>query len=193
LAIGIAVLAAAGGRARRGITDLEERVFRLLDELPDGALRAIWVPMQYGTFGIVPSLSGLALARRRGRLALASAMGGTAAWALAKAVKPVVGRGRPADVLTDVTLRGREEGDLGFPSGHAAVSAAITVILAPHASHRRWLLPVALCAFVPVARIYVGAHLPLDVIGGSALGLAVGSAVNLAVSVPLVQDAGSNA
>jgi undecaprenyl-diphosphatase len=40
----------------------------------------------------------------------------------------------------------------------------------------------ALAGFVPFARMYVGAHLPLDVVGGSALGLAIGSAVNLAIS-----------
>jgi membrane-associated phospholipid phosphatase len=29
--------------------------------------------------------------------------------------------------------------------------------------------------------MYVGAHLPLDLVGGSALGLAIGCAVNLAI------------
>jgi glycosyltransferase 2 family protein len=33
---------------------------------------------------------------------------------------------------------------------------------------------------VCLARIYVGAHLPLDVLGGIALGLAIGAAVRLA-------------
>jgi membrane-associated phospholipid phosphatase len=32
--------------------------------------------------------------------------------------------------------------------------------------------------------LYVGAHLPLDAIGGSALGLAVGSMINLAIGAP---------
>jgi undecaprenyl-diphosphatase len=36
-----------------------------------------------------------------------------------------------------------------------------------------------LSGFVPFARMYVGAHLPLDVIGGSALGISVASLVNL--------------
>ena len=44
----------------------------------------------------------------------------------------------------------------------------------------RWSL-AALSGFVPLARMYVGAHLPLDVVGGSALGLAIGSAVNLLI------------
>lgn len=37
---------------------------------------------------------------------------------------------------------------------------------------------------VGVARIYIGAHFPIDVIGGAALGWAVGAAVHLAVGAP---------
>ena len=37
---------------------------------------------------------------------------------------------------------------------------------------------------VGVGRMYVGAHLPLDLIGGAALGVAAGYAANLIVGVP---------
>jgi hypothetical protein len=40
-------------------------------------------------------------------------------------------------------------------------------------------------ALVCIARIYVGAHLPLDVVGDAAFGLVVGALVNLLLSVPL--------
>jgi len=93
----------------------------------------------------------------------------------------MVDRGRPASVLEGVSLRGAEEGDEGFPSGHAAVSAALTVIVWPSASNGWRTTLAALAGFVPFARMYVGAHLPLDVVGGSALGLAIGSAVNLVI------------
>jgi undecaprenyl-diphosphatase len=83
-------------------------------------------------------------------------------------------------LLANARLRGKEEGDLGFPSGHAAVSAALTTASWAYISGRERVLAVALAGFVPTARLYVGAHLPLDALGGSALGLAVGSAVNLA-------------
>jgi undecaprenyl-diphosphatase len=92
-----------------------------------------------------------------------------------------VDRGRPANVLDDVSVRGKEKGDRGFPSGHAAVSTALTVVAWPYASSRSRAALLSLAGFVPFARIYVAAHLPLDVVGGSALGLAIGSAVNLAL------------
>jgi membrane-associated phospholipid phosphatase len=42
--------------------------------------------------------------------------------------------------------------------------------------------------------MYVGAHLPLDLVGGSALGLALGSTVNLVTArrrAPAAQDLAS--
>ena len=46
----------------------------------------------------------------------------------------------------------------------------------------RWLIAaLALGAVVLFGRMYVGAHLPLDIIGGAALGVIAGSVVNLVV------------
>ena len=137
--------------------------------------------MQYGTFGTIPALAVLGLVRRRPRLAAAIAAGGTAAWTLAKAVKPLVRRPRPATILEGVRQRGSEKNDLGFPSGHAAVSAALTVVAWPHSGAGWRMASAALAGVVPFARLYVGAHLPLDVLGGSALGAAVASGVDLAL------------
>jgi glycosyltransferase 2 family protein len=177
LVVGGTVLLVTAAAARRGVTETETRVFRLANELPQEAFGAIWLPMQYGTFATVPLLAGLALARHRPKLAAALGVSGTTAWVLAKAIKPVVGRGRPGSALAGVRLRGKEEGDLGFPSGHAAVSAGLTLVAWPYISRNWRLLAAALATFVPFARVYVGAHLPLDVVGGSALGMTIGSAV----------------
>jgi len=181
LLVGFGTLLGTAALVRRPLTRAEVLVFRAVNDLPSGAYPAIWLPMQYGTFGTVPAAAVLALARRRPRLSLAIAGAGTAAWVLAKAVKPIVGRGRPVSVLEAVEVRGAEEGDRGFPSGHAAVSTALTVVTWPYVSLGGRVGLAALCAFVPVARMYVGAHLPLDVVGGSALGIVIGTAVNLAI------------
>lgn len=181
LAVGVGVLLGAAALARRPISRVETRVFRGANGLPEDAYRPIWVPMQYGTFGTVPAAAVLAFARRRPRLALAIAGGGTAAWLGAKAVKPIVDRARPASLLEGVALRGDEQGDRGFPSGHAAVSAVLTVVAWPYLSDGWRMSLVALAGFVPFARMYVGAHLPLDVVGGSALGLAIGSVIHVVI------------
>lgn len=169
--------------AREGIDERERAAFHAANALSMLDYRAVWVPMQYGTFGTVFVLAGVALARRRRRLGAGLVLGGTSAYVLAKAAKRYVGRGRPATELQDVTIRGKEEGDLGFPSGHAAVSAALTTAAAPFVSRRVRALAAALAGFVSFARVHVGAHLPLDVIGGACMGVAVASAVNLALGV----------
>jgi len=80
-------------------------------------------------------------------------------------------------LLDDVNVRGRHTHERGFPSGHSAVSAVLTI------TARSWLSPgdkavtLGLASFVPFARMYVGAHLPFDVLGGSSLGVAVGLGV----------------
>jgi undecaprenyl-diphosphatase len=169
--------------SRDGIGKRERAVFHAVNDLSGIPHRAVWVPMQYGTFGTVFAVAGVAMAKRRQRLAAGLLLGGTSAYVLAKATKRSVGRGRPANELDGVTIRGKEEGDLGFPSGHAAVSAALTTAAAPFVSTPVRALVAGLAGFVSFARVHVGAHLPLDVAGGACMGLAVSSAVNLALGV----------
>jgi undecaprenyl-diphosphatase len=179
VALGLSVLAGSALLARRPRTETEIGIFNSANDLPNSAFPLIWTVMQYGTFGAVPVAATLAIAARKPPLAASIAVGGTTAWVTAKAVKRVVDRGRPANIIDGVQQRGTEEGDQGFPSGHAAVSTAITVATWPDVS-TSWRLPLAaLTGLVPFGRMYVGAHLPLDLVGGSALGLAIGSAVNI--------------
>ena len=179
VALGLGVLTGSALLARRSRSGTEIGLFRSANALPDGAFLPIWSTMQYGTFGAVPVVAAAAAVARKPRLAASIAVGGTAAWVTAKAVKRVVARGRPASIIDGVEQRGAEEGDLGFPSGHAAVSTTMTVVLWPEVS-AGWRWPIAaLTGLVPLGRMYVGAHLPLDLVGGSALGLALGSAINL--------------
>ena len=179
LAVGLGVLIGSALVARQPRGESEIEIFRSANDLPNEAFPPIWTAMQYGTFGAVPVAATVALMARKPRLAGSLALGGTAAWVTAKAAKRIVARGRPANIIGGVQQRGVEEGDQGFPSGHAAVSTAMTVIMWPEASPRMRVTLSALTGLVPFGRMYVGAHLPLDLVGGSALGLALGSMVNL--------------
>lgn len=127
---------AAGGHVAR----LEVDLFRLVNDLPAALTPPLQVVMQGGTFGAVWVAAGLGLAARRRRLARDLAVGGTAAWLAAKVVKVLVGRGRPGGVLSGVALHGTTTAGLGFPSGHAAVAAALATVAGPYLSRRgrRW-------------------------------------------------------
>ena len=140
--------------------------------------------MQAGSLAAVFVAAGLALAARRPRLAADLAASGTAAWVAAKLVKPVVHRGRPEALLPGVAVYGRPQTGLGFPSGHAAVAAAMMTAAAPHLPPPARAAGWAAVGLVATARMYVGAHLPLDVAGGLLLGWTVGSAVRLAPHAP---------
>jgi uncharacterized membrane protein YbhN (UPF0104 family) len=130
--------------------------------------------------GAGPIAAAAAVLGRRGRLAGGLALAGAAAWGLAKGVKDVAHRGRPGVLLQDVILRGVPATGHGFVSGHAAVAAALATVASSDVSRRtRRALWAAVWA-VAGARVYSGAHLPLDVVGGAALGWALGAGVHLA-------------
>jgi membrane-associated phospholipid phosphatase len=74
---------------------------------------------------------------------------------------------------------------LGYPSGHAAVAWAITIIVLAYVGRPSQIAAIALAIVVPLVRVYVAAYLPLDLIGGAALGVTVASAVNLLLGVPI--------
>ena len=140
----------------------------------------VWTVMQLGNLVAVPAVALLAVAVRRVRLAVEVLVGGVAAYLLARVLKELVDRGRPGALLADVVLRGHADAGRGFPSGHAAVVGALACLVLPRVPPRwRWAVG-ATALLVCLARVHVGAHLPLDVVGGAALGMASASAVLLA-------------
>jgi undecaprenyl-diphosphatase len=73
----------------------------------------------------------------------------------------------------------------GYPSGHAAVAFALATIawlwFGPR-SRIRWVL-LGVAVVVCFGRVYVGAHFPLDVVGGAALGVLSAALFGLVLSV----------
>jgi undecaprenyl-diphosphatase len=162
-------LALRSGRPSPG----EERVFRAINGASDAFRVPVRAVMQAGTFATVPIAAGVALLAGRRRLAARLLLGGTAAWLGAKALKPLGGRDRPAGVLEDVRLREGIDGDLGWVSGHAAVATTLALVAADELPAPARPLLAAVVATTAFGRIYVGAHLPHDVVGGAGLGAVI--------------------
>jgi len=153
----------------------EARVFDWINGLPDGLWPILWAPMQLGSLlGSLVVVIATGVVTRDRRLTLAALVASQVAWWSGKGVKRLVDRGRPASLLSDVRLREHASG-LGYVSGHTAVAFALAAVLAPSLPSRWRPVPVALAVLVGVARIYAGAHLPLDVVGGAGVGVLCGT------------------
>jgi membrane-associated phospholipid phosphatase len=158
----------ARGALQPVVSEREAAVFRWFNQRSDAIKGPVWAVTQAGSLGSVV-VTAAEVARRRGsREGLVVVAVGSGVWAGAKVIKPLVRRGRPDQYLQQVRVRGRPQGGLGYPSGHAAVSIALALIVAREPGPRA--LAVAWASLVGSGRMYLGAHLPLDVVGGFAVG-----------------------
>jgi membrane-associated phospholipid phosphatase len=169
-------------RARVGAA--ETAVFRVANDATVLPFWVVWPLMQLGNLLVVPAAAVLAAVLRRWRLAAAVLLAGVGTYLSAKVVKDLVVRGRPDGLLADVVVRGAEAHGRGFVSGHAAVAVALVAVAWPWLGTRGRLVCAALALTVCLARVHVGAHLPLDVVGGAGLGLAIAGGVRLLLGRP---------
>ena len=183
-----ALLATAGFAAFTGgavlarkpeVSDAERQVFAAVNGLPAVAHVPVWAVMQLGSLGGVFATAGVLARTGHPRIATRAAVWGTATWLSAKAVKRLVRRARPGGVLDVARVLGREQGGLGYPSGHAAVAATLGAVVVPVLPPRWRSAGWAAALAVGPARVFVGAHLPLDVAGGIAFGVGVAAVGHL--------------
>lgn len=93
---------------------------------------------------------------------------GTTALVCNVALKPMVGRIRPYDLL-GFSILVPPLADFSFPSGHTSSSfAAATAI---YAMNRRWgTVAYVFAVLMGISRLYLGVHFPTDVLAGAVIG-----------------------
>jgi membrane-associated phospholipid phosphatase len=174
--------------SRRPVPRWELRLEAWFNDAPGAVASAAWPVMQFGNAVAPFVIAGIVyLLVREWVLPIATLAAGMAAWFLAKGVKPVVGRDRPSTYLPDIVVHEGDGTGLGFVSGHSAVGAALAVCVVVAVPPRWRPVPIALAALVGLARLVVGVHLPVDVVGGWALGVLVGLAA-VAVAAHVGRD-----
>ena len=171
--------------ALRGTAQWEEELFETVHDVPRWVDHAVWVPMQLGSAWAPVVAAGAGwLVSKSWRPTVGSLVVGWGGWWLAKAVKAEVERGRPfAELGVDHVRPTAPMEGLGYVSGHATVAFGCAAILSPYLN-RHWRITIySLAGLVSVSRMVVGAHLPLDVLGGAALGLLLAYLWHAAVGI----------
>jgi membrane-associated phospholipid phosphatase len=161
--------------AKRDVPSWEAHAFDIVNELPDAVWWFVRAPMQLGSLlGSLVVVALIQVVGRDRRLTAAALVASLVAWWSAKAIKALVDRARPGALLSPVNLREHATG-LGYVSGHTAVAFALATVLAPSVPVRWRVVAYGGASVVAFARVYSGAHLPLDVIGGAGLGILAGT------------------
>jgi glycosyltransferase 2 family protein len=151
----------------------EHDLVRISTDVPTLVGLPARVPMVLATRWTMPIVALLVYLVTRSWTATAAAfVAGLVAAMTTGFLKDWVDRPRPSGVH----LRDHADG-FGFPSGHSATAFAVAAALAPHLPRRWRPVPFVLALVVGWARMHVGVHYPLDVVGGALWGLAIGWAV----------------
>ena len=87
------------------------------------------------------------------------------------ALKNIIQRIRPYDVMDSLKILVEAEHDFSFPSGHTAASFACAWAMRRTLPKKCWIPAIVLAALISLSRLYVGVHYPTDVIGGAIVGI----------------------
>ena len=167
------------------ISIIEKEIFYIINRIPFEFSIPIRLIMYLGSvYGVILLLIITLLLKQR-RLSRDIFLAGTISWGLNSILKIIINRARPTGIFLDVIVREINKIPFGFPSGHSAVATAIATILTPYISKKMRYIVWLFVFLISVGRIYVGVHLPLDIIGGVLLGYIIGLSLRLILGTPI--------
>ncbi|MQA35415.1 phosphatase PAP2 family protein [Modestobacter roseus] len=173
-------LAVADGR----VGPAEAAVFHWVNDWPGSVTGALWAFQLLGVLGLPLVVAIGAAAYRRGRLVLSLALLPPVKLLVEHGLlKELVHRERPGSTIAGAVLRDVPAAGASFPSGHALIAFGAAVLLWPHLRPGWRAVAVSLAVLTSVARLHLGAHAPLDVVGGAAAGVTVGATLLVLVGL----------
>lgn len=188
---GVTIAVAAGIAASSGVVrPWEQTVFHVINNLPEWLRAPMWV-LQLAGLLLVPLLVALPVAATR-RFRLAGALVALIPLKLfveKDVVKQLVQRQRPGTSICDMDLTCGHFRDVpvvgpSFVSGHAIIAFGVATLLVGYLRPPWRHVVLGVAVGNAIARVYLGAHNVLDVVGGGAIGVALGSLLALAVGLP---------
>jgi membrane-associated phospholipid phosphatase len=185
-AVGLALVVATAAVASTGRVGTAERwVFARINGLPDALDRPMWTFQLAGLLLVPLAVAAVALLWRRWRLAAALVALVPLKLVAEKGVlKQLVDRQRPGRTEPGAILRDVPSAGASFPSGHAIIAFGIATLLTPYLGRWGRIAVWSLAMLNGIARVYLGAHNPLDIVCGAGVGLFLGGALTWIAGVP---------
>ncbi len=159
----------------------DARLYRAVNRFADHTSWAHGPFVAYATFGITIFAALLLVgwwgARARHDLdtmarLLWAGLGTLLAVGLNQPLGSLVGRARPYAAMPTMHVLIARSSDFTFPSDHSVAAGAVAAGLCLAVRRLGWVA-AGLALLMAVARVYVGAHYPADVVAGLLLGAAV--------------------
>jgi undecaprenyl-diphosphatase len=195
LVVALAILAVSTAIAHSGkVSRLEADVFHAINDLPDFLRPIMWVFQLAGILFVpVVVAIGAAIYRKWWLTLCLVLVVPLKLFFEKKVIKEIVDRQRPATSICDGDLscghfRGVSIRGESFVSGHAIITGAVATLLFCYLGRTGRIVVVGIAVLNGIARVYLGAHNPLDVVGGGALGVCIGCLLLLIVD-PVRRDA----
>lgn len=180
--------------AGSGTGILEQNIFRTINTLTNQLLVLFGIFSIFGTIGFALMVAILVAFRRHYATALKITLASLTSYYAAYGLKLLDIRARPYVFLQNVQVREANSiGTYGFPSGHAAVATVLAMMAYIYLPKRWHKLITFMAIMVCVSRLYLGVHLPMDLVGGFAIGMFFGGLFNFVfgskrnVAIPVIK------
>lgn len=182
LAVGAVILIGATVAAMTtGLSEWERRAFNFINHayLPTWVAEQIAKPISNAVWGMVFLVAALLAIPKFRLLAWQYGVAAGSAYAGAFILEHLVDRARPIGLASyEVVARAAQDGP-GFPSGHVAVLTALVLTIWPWVSWPWRFLMIVFVGIEAWARIFLGVHAPLDVVGAVGVSMVVVGVIHL--------------